>query len=262
MLNTRDAIERLPVQTQTGVPIPLSQVAKFDVADGQTLIARESPRRRITVRCDIAGRDQGGFVAEAQKKFNESIHAPTDVRVRWIGMFENLERAGRHFALLIPLTIALIYILLAATFGAHREAALVLLSVPFAFIGGAVALYLRGMNLNVSSGVGFAALFGVSIMNGVVMVEWIAELRRRGFAFEDAVVRGSQDRFRSVLMASLVAILGLLPASIATGLGSDVQRPLATVIVWGLTSSTILTLLIVPILYALFASRDVETVEG
>jgi cobalt-zinc-cadmium resistance protein CzcA len=176
-------------------------------------------------------------------------------------MFENLERAGRHFALLIPLTIGLIYILLVATFSAHREAALVLFSVPFAFIGGAVALYWRGMNLNVSSGVGFAALFGVSIMNGVVMVEWITELRRRGMGLTEAIVRGSQDRFRSVLMASLVAILGLLPASIATGLGSDVQRPLATVIVWGLTSSTALTLLVVPVLYSLFASSQVPTIE-
>ena len=143
---------------------------------------------------------------------------------------------------------------------AHREATLVLLSVPFAFIGGAAALYFRGMNLNVSSGVGFAALFGVSIMNGVVMVEWITELRRRGVETLQAILQGSQDRFRSVLMASLVAILGLLPASIATGLGSDVQRPLATVIVWGLASSTILTLLMVPVLYAIFASKADKSV--
>jgi cobalt-zinc-cadmium resistance protein CzcA len=170
-------------------------------------------------------------------------------------MFENLARARRHFGVLIPVTIALIYVLLVVTFGSQRAALAVLLSVPFAFIGGAIALAARGMNLNVSTGVGFAALFGVSIMNGVLLVRWITQLRSQGLAIDEAIVQAAESRLRPILMASLVAILGLLPASIATGLGSDVQRPLATVIVWGLLSSTMLTLLILPVFYRIAAPR-------
>lgn len=255
-LTSPQSIGQLPVFTRDGLPIPLSQVANFSLVDGQTFIARESGRRRITVRCDIVGRDQGGFVAEAQRKFAEQVQDVDGVRVRWIGMFQNLERASKHFAMVLPVTLVLIYILLVVTFGNQREALLVLLSVPFAFIGGALALYARGMTLNVSSGVGFAALFGVSIMNGVLMVEWIATLRERGLGLEDAVLQGAGARMRPILMASLVAILGLVPASIAHGLGSDVQRPLATVIVWGLVSSMLLTLFVVPVLCRMFMAKS------
>lgn len=255
-LTTPDRVGTMPVFTRAGMPLPLSQVADFSLVDGQTIIARDSGRRRITVRTDIVGRDQGGFVREAQSRFAEKIVVPAGYRVRWIGMFENLLRAGRHFLLVIPITVVVIYGLLVLTFGAQREALLVLLSVPFAFIGGAVALYVRGMTLNVSSGVGFAALFGVSVMNGVLMVEYINELRRHGVARDEAIVQGALGRMRPILMASLVAILGLLPASVASGLGSDVQRPLATVIVWGLVSSLLLTLFVVPALYRIFARPD------
>jgi cobalt-zinc-cadmium resistance protein CzcA len=248
LLSSPEAVGSLPVFSQSGTPVPLAQVADFTIADGQTMIARDSGRRRITVRSDISGRDQGGFVAEAQAAFARDITVPDCVAVRWIGMFENLERATRHFASVMPLTVMVIYGLLYGTFGRHRESLLVLLSVPLAFVGGALALYVRGMTLNVSSGVGFAALFGVSIMNGVLLVEWIAELRHRGLARDDAILRGTLERMRPILMASLVAILGLLPASVASGLGSDVQRPLATVIVWGLVSSLILTLFVLPVL--------------
>lgn len=258
-LTSPDSIARLPVYNNAGVPIPLSQVADFDLADGQTLIAREGSRRRVTVRCDIVGRDQGGFVADAKKLFAKQVQVPEGIRVRWIGMFENLERASRHFAIVIPVTILIIYGLLVMTFRSQRQALLVLLSVPFAFIGGALSLYVRGMTLNVSSGVGFAALFGVSIMNGVLMVEWITALRGQGRELDEAIIEGAQGRLRSILMASLVAVLGLLPASVARGLGSDVQRPLATVIVWGLVSSMLLTLFVVPALYRIFAAREVES---
>ena len=262
LLASAESIRRLPVYTKEGIPIPLSQVADFALTDGQTMIARDSNRRRITVRSDIVGRDQGGFVAEAKELFAREVKVPDGVTVRWIGMFENLERASRHFLFVIPITIILIYGLLVLTFGTQRESLLVLLSVPFAFIGGAVALYVRGMTLNVSSGVGFAALFGVSIMNGVLMVEWITALRRTGRSVDDAIIEGALGRMRPILMASLVAILGLLPASVARGLGSDVQRPLATVIVWGLVSSMLLTLLVIPALYHLFAPRIVIQPEG
>ncbi len=255
LLTSVESIRHLPVYTKDGFPIPLSQIADFSLADGQTMIARDSNRRRITVRSDIVGRDQGGFVAEAKQLFAKEVSVPEGTAVRWIGMFENLERATRHFLFVIPITLAIIYGLLVLTFRSQREALLVLLSVPLAFIGGAVALYIRGMSLNVSSGVGFAALFGVSIMNGVLMVEWITALRRRGMEVNEAIVEGALGRLRPILMASLVAILGLLPASVARGLGSDVQRPLATVIVWGLVSSMLLTLLVVPALYRLFAPK-------
>jgi len=246
------AIGRLPVHTADGVPIPLSQIAKIELVDGQTLIARENSRRRMTVRCDIVGRDQGGCVAEAQNLFEKEMSVPNGYRVSWLGMFENLERARKHFLVLIPVTIAVIYILLWITFVSQRAALLVLLVVPFASIGGVLALYIRGMHLSVSSGVGFTALFGVAIMDGVLMVRWITTLRVQGVALDEAIVCGALERLRPILMTAIVAILGLLPASLATGLGSEVQRPLATVIVWGLFSSTTLTLFVVLVFYRIF----------
>jgi cobalt-zinc-cadmium resistance protein CzcA len=255
VITSPDAIGRLPVHTADGTPVPLSQVADIDLVDGQTIIARENSRRRITVRCDIVGRDQGSFVKEAQQKFDETIKRtlPDGYRVGWLGMFENLERARDHFLMVIPITVGLIFLLLLLTFGSFRAALVLLLSVPFAFIGGIVALWVRGMNLNVSTGVGFAALFGVSIMNGVLLVRAITALRQAGMPIRPAIIHGALICLRPILLASLVAILGLLPASLATGLGSDVQRPLATVIVWGLFSATVLTLFVVPVLYDLFA---------
>ena len=251
-LRSPAAIGRLPVYNEEGIPIPLAQVAHIDIIDGQTLIARDNGRRRLTVRTDIVGRDQGGFVAEAQRLFNQNVSIPVGYRVAWLGMFENLERAAQHFKILVPASIAVIFVLLLITFGSLRASLALLLAIPFAFVGGATALYLRGMNLNVSSGVGFAAVFGVSIMNGVLIVRTITDLRLAGMPMEQAIVNGAVRCIRPILVASLVAILGLVPASLATGLGSDVQRPLATVIVWGLFSATIMTVLLIPILYRLF----------
>ena len=245
----------MPVFTAEGTPIPLSQVAKVYVKEGQTLIAREGSRLRITVRCDIVGRDQGGFVAEAQKRFRNEIEpaVPKGYRVSWIGMFENLDRARKHFMIVGPITVGLIFFMLVITLGSLRAALAVFCSLPFAFVGGAVAIHLRGMNVNVSVAVGFAALFGVSIMNGVLLVQRITNLRQQGMDIDQAVREGSGELLRPILMASLVAMLGLLPASLADGLGADVQRPLATVIVWGLFSSTAMTLFMVPVLYRLLA---------
>ncbi|MDD5320871.1 MAG: CusA/CzcA family heavy metal efflux RND transporter [Methylococcales bacterium] len=251
-LRSPAAIGRLPVYNAEGIPIPLAQVAHINIIDGQTLIARDEGRHRLTVRTDIVGRDQGGFVAEAQRLFNQNISVPDGYRVAWLGMFENLERAANHFKILVPASIAVIFVLLLVTFASLRASLILLLAIPFALVGGATALYLRGMNLNVSSGVGFAAVFGVSIMNGVLIVRTITDLRLAGMPMEQAIVNGAVRCIRPILVASLVAILGLVPASLATGLGSDVQRPLATVIVWGLFSATIMTVLLVPVLYRLF----------
>ena len=270
------AIGRLPIHTAEGLPVPLAQVAKIDVVDGQTTITRESSRRQIAVRCDIVGRDQGGFVKEAQHRFEAEIAPtmPNGYRVAWLGMFENLDRARKHFQLLIPTTVAIIFLLLWATFQSFRAALLVLAGIPFACIGGILALYLRDMHMNVSTGVGFAALFGIAIMDGVLMVRGITVFREQGVELTESIVRGALQRLRPILITAIVAIFGLLPASLATGLGSDVQRPLATVIVWGLFSSTVLTLFVVPVLYAILppstrtvavaapSSHHAEPVEG
>ena len=248
------AIGQLPVYTQDGVPIPLSQVATIHVSDGQTLIARGDGKRRMTVRCDIVGRDQGGFVAEAQERFKTEIkpNMPTGYKEEWLGMFQNLQRAYNHFMILIPTTIAIIFIVLVVSFGSFRAAFILLLPIPFAFASGALALYLRSMNLNVSTGVGFATLFGIAIMDGVLMFKGITKYRLQGASVDEAIIHGRIDRLRPILMTSLVAILGLLPASLATSLGSDVQRPLATVIIWGLTGSTLFTLFVTPVFYRIF----------
>ena len=253
VVTTPEAIGRLPVYNADGLPVPLSQIAHINLVDGQTIIARENGHRRLTVRCDISGRDQGGFVAAAQERFAKEIKVPEGYNVEWLGMFENLARARVHFLVLIPLTIGLIFVLLWVTFRSWRAAVVVLLAVPFACIGGVLALYVRGMHLNMSSAVGFTALFGVAIMDGVLMVRWISTLRVQGMGMEEAIVQGALERLRPILMTSIVAIFGLLPASLATGLGSDVQRPLATVIVWGLFSSTTLTLFVVPVFYRMLA---------
>lgn len=247
------AISRLPVFTADGLPVPLGQVAKVELKDGQTLIARENNKRRMTVRCDIVGRDQGGFVKEAQELVAKQVPLPDGYNAEWLGMFENLSRAREHFAVLVPVTLLIVYVILAAAFGSQRAVFVVFLAVPFALVGGILALYFRGMHLNVSTGVGFASLFGVAIMDSVVMVRRITQLRLDGLCIDDAIIEGTQQRLRPILMASTVAILGLLPASLATGVGSDVQRPLATVIVWGLVSASVLTLFVVPVMYRIVA---------
>ncbi len=251
-INSMQSIQRLPVFNTDGVPIPLSQVAKVRVVDGQTMIARADSVRRLTVRSDIQGRDQGGFVSEAQALFAKQLTVPDGYRINWIGMFENLDRAGKHFAVLVPITIMIIYLLIVAIFKSQRYALILLSTIPFAFTGGLMALYLRGMNLNVSSGVGFAAVFGISIMSGVLMIKAITTLERNGLSTNDAIIQGAMACFRPIVIASLVAILGLLPASLAHGLGSDVQRPLSTVIVWGLGGASIMTLMLLPLIYKIF----------
>ncbi|MDW8197188.1 MAG: CusA/CzcA family heavy metal efflux RND transporter [Gemmataceae bacterium] len=259
IVNSPLAVGRVPVYTPNGLPVPLHQVAHIELIDGQTIIARENGRRRITVRCDIVGRDQGGFVRQAQNRFEQVIgpQVPAGYRVAWLGMFENLQRAREHFAYLIPITAALILILLVITFQSWNCALLVVAGIPFACIGALIALYVRDMHINVSTGVGFCALFGIAIMDGVLMVRGINVLREAGRELKEAIITGAQQRLRPILMTAIVAIFGLLPASLATGLGSDVQRPLATVIVWGLFSAMILTLFVLPVLYYLMPPRIV-----
>ena len=255
-VNTPEQIGLLPVFNDQGEAIPLAQVADIRVIDGQTLIARANGRRRITVRCDIRGRAQGDFVNDAQKRFASEIKLPEGYSVEWLGMFENLKRAQAHFGLLIPMTIAVIFILLILTFGSLKRASLVILTVPFALIGGALALWVRDMHLSVSAGVGLTSLFGVASMHGVLMVSYINQLwDSEDHSLDQSIIMGASLRLRPIVMTAIVAILGLLPASLATGIGSDVQRPIATVVVWGLFSSALLTLFVLPALYKIMEER-------
>ncbi|MBS1871565.1 MAG: efflux RND transporter permease subunit [Acidobacteria bacterium] len=251
-----NAIGNILVPTREGGRVPLSELAEIKVVTGASIIARRENRRQITVRTNIRGRDQGSFVAEAQKRFDREVKLPAGYSVDWGGQFENLDRARRRLTIILPITIAIIFALLFFAFNSPTYAGLVLMNVPYSLVGGIIFLYLRGINLSVSAAVGFISLFGVAVMSGVLVV---AEINRRrridvGGSLEQAVVDGALAQMRPVLMMILVALLGMAPAARATGIGSDVQRPLATVVVGGLLSTLLLTLVALPSLYTL-ASR-------
>jgi len=246
------AIGNVLVPTRDGGRVPLSMLADIRVVDGATIIARRENERQITVRTNIRGRDQGSFVAEAQERFEDAVKLPAGYRVVWGGQFENLERARQRLGVIVPVTIAIIFALLFVTFGSALDAFLVLLNVPFSLAGGLIALWLRNIHLSVSAAVGFISLFGVAVMSGVL---YISEINRRrhepGASLEDAVVAGARVQFRPRLIVIVVAALGMMPAALARGIGSDIQRPLATVVVGGLASTLVLTLLALPAVYRL-----------
>jgi len=251
------AIGSIVITTRDGGRIPLAQLAEIQVINGATIIARRENRRQISVRTNIRGRDQGSFVTEAQARFNKSITLPSSYQVTWGGQFENLERARKRLTLILPITIAIIFALLFFTFGSPRDAGLVLINVPFSLVGGIVALYVRGINLSVSAAVGFISLFGVAVMSGVLVVAEINRRRREEHeSLSEAVVQGALAQMRPVLLMVVVALLGMVPAARATGIGSDVQRPLATVLVGGLLSTLLLTLLALPSLYYVIAGLE------
>jgi cobalt-zinc-cadmium resistance protein CzcA len=248
------AIGGILVTARDGARVPLSQIADIHIAMGASIIARRENRRQISVRTNIRGRDQGGFVADAQRRFDREVQLPPGYRVDWGGQFENLARARRRLAFILPVTIAVIFALLFFTFGSTTYAGLVLLNVPFSLVGGIVALYARGINLSVSAAVGFISLFGVAVMSGVLVVSEINRRRTdRAGDVKDDVIHGALSQLRPVLMMIVVAMLGMVPAARATGIGSDVQRPLATVVVGGLLSTLVLTLFALPALYWLVA---------
>ena len=246
------AIAELLIPTRDGARIPIAQLADIRTSDGATIIARRENRRAITVRTNIRGRDQGGFVAQAQARFAETIKLPPGYTVEWGGQFENFARARERLTVIMPITLGVIFVLLFVTFGAALDAALVLVTVPFSLAGGLIALYLRGMNLNVSAAVGFISLFGVAVMSGVLYMSEINRRRRLpGVNLREAVIEGSRAQLRPVLMVVVVAALGMVPAMLAQGIGSDIQRPLATVVVGGLASTLILTPLALPAVFCL-----------
>ena len=261
---SRDTPEKIAALTLTGpdgVRIPLSAVARVETVLGASSIAREMNRRHLIVRLNLRGRDLTSYLDEARRRISEEVsYDHTAFQVRWDGQFENQRRAYNRLAVIIPFVLAIMFLLLFGAFGKFRQAGLLVSLLPLALLGGLLALNVRGMTFNVSSAVGFIALFGLTIQNGVIMISHINSLRRDGMPLRTAVVEGAAHRLRPVLMTATVAILGLLPASLATGIGSDVQRPLATVIVYGLFFSTIITLYILPTLYYLMERRhETET---
>jgi cobalt-zinc-cadmium resistance protein CzcA len=254
--NTPEKISGLLLTSSTGARIPLSQIATVTMTTGESIITREMNQRHLTVKLNLRGRDLSSFLHEAQQNIDKNIqYDHSTCRIVWGGQFENQQRAYARLAIVVPLTLAAMFLLLFGAFGRFRQAALILSVVPLALFGGMLALNIRGMTLNVSSAVGFIALFGVAIQNGVIMVSNINDRRRQGMDLIMAVLTGSANRFRPVLMTATVAILGLLPASLATGIGSDVQRPLATVIVYGLLAATTITLFVLPALYYLIEAK-------
>ena len=254
------SIGNILIPTHDGGHVPLSQLADIRVVNGASIIARRENRRQVSVRTNIRGRDQGSFVEDAQKRFDAQVKLPAGYRVEWGGQFENLARARKRLSVILPITIAIIFTLLFFTFGSAKYAGLVMMNVPFSLVGGIVFLYLRGINLSVSAAVGFISLFGVAVMSGVLVISEINRRRRvqPDLPVKQAIIEGSLAQMRPVLMMVVVALLGMVPAARASGIGSDVQRPLATVVVGGLLSTMLLTLLALPALYALAVRQGPE----
>jgi len=256
-------LSNMLVRSPGGARVPLGELAQIQVVQGASIIARRGNQRQITVRTNIRGRDQGGFVREAQRRFSQQIQLPHGYNVEWGGQFENLDRASRRLRVVLPMTVALIFALLFTAFGSAADAGIVLTSVPFSLVGGVLLLWIRGIHLSVSAAVGFISLFGVAVMSGVLILSAIRQKRQSGgLDLEQAVLEGATENLRPVLMMVITALLGMMPAALATGIGSDVQRPLATVVVGGLLSTLALTLIALPSLYCLIGKFRSHAASG
>ncbi|MCW7539710.1 CusA/CzcA family heavy metal efflux RND transporter [Aquabacterium sp. A7-Y] len=256
-----DVLQRLPLalpRTEGARTrfIPLSEVASLELAPGPNQVSREDGKRRIVVSANVRGRDIGSFVAEAQHALQRQVRVPSGYWTSWGGQFENLRSATERLQIVVPVSLLLVFTLLFAMFGNLKDGLLVFTGIPFALTGGVLALWLRGIPLSISAAVGFIALSGVAVLNGLVMMSFIRTLREKGRPLDEAVREGALSRLRPVLMTALVASLGFVPMAIATGTGAEVQRPLATVVIGGILSSTALTLLVLPVLYRLAHRRD------
>jgi cobalt-zinc-cadmium resistance protein CzcA len=266
MRNDIDALENLPVTLpQTGpgmgaVTIPLRQLATFTFSEGPNQVSRENGKRRVVVTAEVRGRDIGSLVNEAQEKVTEQVSLPPGYWLAWGGQFENFEAARQRLMIVVPLCFALIFLLLLGALGSARDAVIVFSAVPLALTGGIAALWLRDMTFSVSAAVGFIALSGVAVLNGLVMLSFMRQLIQQGATKNDAIRLGAVTRLRPVMITALVASLGFVPMAVATGTGAEVQKPLATVVIGGLISATLLTLLVLPALYARFA-REVRPTQ-
>jgi len=250
--NNIEVIRNLLLRAPDGVMVPLYTVADIKIVDGPAQVSRESAKRRVVVGANVEERDLGGFVAEIQERIAQEVELPSGYFFEWGGQFENMERAMDTLAVIVPLTIAAIFFLLFMLFNSIKMAALIILVLPFASIGGVFGLFVTGEYLSVPASVGFIALWGIAVLNGVVLISYIRKLREEGISVKDAVIKGCEQRFRPVLMTATVAMLGLVPFLFATGPGSEVQRPLAIVVIGGLITSTLLTLVVLPALYRWF----------
>ncbi|MBS1680415.1 MAG: efflux RND transporter permease subunit [Bacteroidetes bacterium] len=257
--NTLDAIKAMQVPSSSGGLIPMDQLAKISYVEGQTNIYRINGKRMVTVRTNIRGRDQGGFVAEVSEKIEKSIKVPRGYKIIYGGQYENLERAGKQLSISIPLTILLVAALLFSLFKNTRHTLITMSCISFAMAGGILALFIRGYHFNVSAGVGFVSIFGISVMAGVLLVSAIKRMEEwhRG-QLKELIIHASAEQIRAILSILVVAIVGLVPAAISTGIGSDVQRPLATVIIGGLTSTLVFAPLVIPPLYFLVERKRYE----
>jgi cobalt-zinc-cadmium resistance protein CzcA len=271
-----DALKRLPIplpDSERTVPaglfpakyleegrptnyITLGSLSNFTIAPGPNQISRENGKRRVIVTANVRGRDIGTFIEEAERIIKGNVTIPSGYWISWGGQFEQMISARKRLQIVTPLALLLIFFLLFTTFGTIKDSFLVFTGVPFALTGGIVALWLRGIPLSISAGVGFIALSGVAVLNGLVMISFINKLRAEGSSLDQSVFHGAISRLRPVLMTALVASLGFLPMATATGTGAEVQRPLATVVIGGILSSTALTLLVLPALYRIFHRKD------
>ena len=256
-----EKLSQLKVEDASGRQIPISQLAEIKINDGPVEISRDSIRRRLLISCNVQGRDLGGFVAEAQRVVDQSVELPPNYILHWGGQFANLREATERLAIAVPVALLLIFSLLYVTFNSVRLALLIYLNVPIAATGGILALWARGMPFSISAGVGFIALFGIAVMNGVVLIEHIRHLRHQGLSPFDAVVQGALDRLRPVFMTAACGALGFIPMAISSSSGAEVQRPLATVVIGGLITSTVLTLLVLPSIYRWFEPKENATEE-
>jgi cobalt-zinc-cadmium resistance protein CzcA len=244
-----DLISRLPIFVDENEYVPLSQVASVRVVNGTNQVNRENGKRRVVVGANVRGRDLASFVRDVQRAVEERVELPPGYWIEYGGTFEQLASAANRLAIVVPLTLFVIIGLLVMALGSLKDAAIIFSGVPLALTGGVLALTLRGIPFSISAAVGLIALSGIAVLNGLVMVSFIGDLRVQGRPLEEAIVEGALTRVRPVMMTALVAALGFVPMAINTGIGSEVQRPLATVVVGGIVSSTLLTLLVLPALY-------------
>jgi cobalt-zinc-cadmium resistance protein CzcA len=254
--NSIGAIGDIRVRSASGAPIPLSELARIEMREGPARISREQVKRRIYIGFNVVGRDIGSVVDEGRRRLAEQVRMPEGYTVVWGGAFENMERANARLLVVVPITLGLVFFLLFWAFHSLRYATLIILNLPFALIGGLVSLWLSGQYLSVPASIGFIELFGLAVGNGIVLVSYINQLRNEGHPSEQAIVTGCLLRLRPVVMTMMTTLLGLLPLALAQGIGAEVQRPLATVVVGGLFTSTVLTLIVLPALYGLLAERE------
>jgi cobalt-zinc-cadmium resistance protein CzcA len=260
--NSVAAIGEIRVKSPSGALIPMSDLAKIEMREGPARISREHVKRRIYIGFNVVGRDIGGVVDEGRAKLTAQLRLPEGYTIVWGGAFENMERANARLMIVVPITLGLVFFLLFWAFHSLRYATLIIINLPFALIGGVVSLWLSGQYLSVPASIGFIELFGLAVGNGIVLVSYINQLRNEGQQVDEAILTGCSLRLRPVVMTMMTTLLGLLPLALAKGIGAEVQRPLASVVIGGLFTSTALTLVVLPALYSLFAGREVRKEEA